>query len=394
MKKLLMLAAIVVVASTCVVIAQEQQPTLKPSVSPKSDPVPTKLLLEIAYNRELPPAYAAVNGVEEKPKWMSLSRFTRILGREIPSPRIQAVKLESVYNGETADVRVTLLRGAKGVDQEDLIGVYHLGIGEQRTVSELDQFGIKPFTITLLNTVPPLPPPPSFENLTKSLEVVSVQSENMPMPAYRVVFRNLSDKSVSALHVQMISDGRAGVSSFWQGEHGEALIKPGAAVERWIPVTKTVKTVTGYAPGAPQANTVSIRSVVFEDLSFEGNLQPACSFERLKMARRLWLKHLVPLLDQELAKSNPDHIEAAKQFKEKFSALTYVLEPSERDKASSVAPTCAKPGQSAAMAAETMKLELLRELDQIITTRPSPAVNFKAWLQQKRSLFSGWLSRL
>ena len=347
MKKLLVMAAIVVVASTCLVTAQEQPPTLKPSVSPKAAPAPTRLLLEVNYNRAWPPVYSVVNGAEEKPKWIWVTKFARIPGREIPAPHIQAVRLESVYNGETAEVRVTLLRVAKGFDQEDLVGVYQVGVGEQKTVGELDKFGIEPFSITLLNTVPPLPPPPAFENRTKSIEVASVQLENLPSPGYRLVLRNVSDKSVGAVRVQVMSDGMRGVQALWQGERGQSLIKPGALVERYLPVMKPVKTASGYAPGAPLTLTIFLTSVVFEDLSYEGELEPACLFESFQVGRKIWLRHVVPLLDQELSKPNADHIEAAKQFKERFLALKYVVEPGELEKASSVAPSCGNPGQSA-----------------------------------------------
>jgi hypothetical protein len=393
MKRFCIVAAIMIVARLCVVTAQEQQPALKPSVSPKTTPAPTRLLLEIVENNTLPPAYAVVAGAEEKPKWIWVTRFKRIPGREVSPPPIQAVRLESVYNGETADVRVSVFRGAKGFEQEDPVGIYQVGVGEQKIVSDLDKFGIEPFTLTLLNTVPPLPPPPSFENATRSIEIASVQLENMPGPGYRILLRNLSEKNVSAVRVEVISDGRPGVSSLWQGEQGEALIKPGAVFEKSIPVTRAVKTATGYAPGAPQANTIAIRTVVFDDLSFEGDPQSACMFESFQVGRRLWLKHVVTLLDRELANPIPDHIEAAKQFKEKFLTLKYEGEASEPDKPSSVAPTCAKPGQLANISVENMKLDLLRELDQIITTRPAPPVNFTSWMKDKRDRYNAWLSR-
>ena len=389
----IVLIAITILACALLVSAQEQQPALKPSVSPKTTPAPTRLLLEIVENNTLPPAYAVVAGAEEKPKWIWVTRFKRIPGREIPLPPIHAVRLESVYNGETADVRVSVFRGAKGFEQEDLVGVYQVGVGEQKIVSDLDKFGIEPFTITLLNTVPPLPPPPSFENATRSIEIASVQLENVPTPAYRIVLRNLSEKNVSAVRVEVISDGRPGVTSLWQGQQGEALIKPGSVFEKAIPVTRAVKTATGYAPGTPQVNTIAIRTAVFEDLSFEGDSQAACMFESIQIGRRLWLRQVVPLLDQELTNPNPDHIEAAKQFKEKFLALKYVLAASERDKPSSVAPTCAKPVELANISVENMKLDLLRELDQIITTRPAPPVNFTSWMKEKRDRYTAWLSR-
>lgn len=394
MKRFFVIAAIMVVASTRVVTAQQQTPTLKPTVSPKSPPVKTRLILEVAYNRALPPAYAIVNGTDEIPKWIWLTRFARIPGREIAPPPVQAVRLESVYNGETADVRISLLRGPQGFDREDLVGIYQVGVGEQKIVSDLDQFGIEPFTLTLLNTLPPLPPPPSFENRTKSIEVASVQLENSPSPAYRIVLRNLSEKNVAGVKVQVMSDGMRGVSSFWQGEHGHMLIKPGGVVERYLPVMKPVKSATGYAPGAPSTVTIHLNSVVLDDFSFEGDSEPACMFEMFQTGRKIFLRHVLPLLNQELAKPIPDHIEAAKQFKERFSALRYQVEVGELNKASAVGPPCAKPTETASISVENMKLELLRELDKIITTRPLPPVNFNAWLQEKRSIFSAWLERL
>lgn len=85
--------------------------------------------------------------------------------------------------------------GEKGFDQEDLVGVYHLGVGEQRTITDLRSHGVEPFRITLLNPLPPLPPATTFENPTKTIDVASVRSENMPKPAYVVTFRNGSDKT-------------------------------------------------------------------------------------------------------------------------------------------------------------------------------------------------------
>ncbi len=394
MKKLVLMATILVVASTCVVSAQEQPPTLKPTVSPQEAPVRTRLLLEVAYNRALPPTYAAIHGADEKPNWIWLTTFARIPGRTIPAPPIQAVRLESVYNGETADVKVTLLRGVKGFDREELVGVYQLGVGEQRIVSALDQFGIEPFTISLLNTPPPLPPPPTFDNRTKSVEVASVQLENMPHTGYRLVLRNLADKNVVAVRVHVMSDGMRGANALWQGEHGQPLIKAGGIVERFIQVMKPVKTAVGYAPGAPAMTTIILGSAVFENLTFEGDSEPACLFESFQMGRKVWLTHVMPLLDQELSKPIPDNIEAAKQFKDKFLALRYRVEASELDRPSSVAPSCAKPAELASISVENMKLELLRELDQIITTRTFPPVNFRSWMQEKRTLYSAWLERL
>lgn len=190
MKKLFTIATLLVIASWSAVIAQQQEPSLKPSISaPRTEPLP-QLLLEVVYNPSMPPGYSTVNGPGENAKWIWVTRFVCLPGSQPSSPPVTAVKLEPQFNGETAEVRVTLLKGVVGFDREDLVGVYRLGVGEQKTVNDLRVAGIEPFTITLVDTVPPFPPPPSFDNHTKAIEIVSVQAENRPRPAYRMTFRN------------------------------------------------------------------------------------------------------------------------------------------------------------------------------------------------------------
>lgn len=384
MKKFFLIMAILAVAVS-LANAQQQPPA-------KNAAEPTKLLLEVVANPELPPSYSSVGGPQEKARWVWLTRFIRLPG--IPTdPPIRAVKLESKFNGETADVRVTLLRGE--FDQEDLVGVYHLGIGEQKTLNDLRKVGIGPFTIKLLNTVPPLPPPPAFENLTKSVEIVSVQAENMPKPAYRVTFRNLSDKSLLAFRVDINRDGRPGTSSVLQNEDGRPAIEAGDTLERYMPVETAQKTPTGYVPGTAAANTIIIRSALFADMTFEGESEPACLVESFMMARRVWLRTVLALFDEELAKpANEDQIEAARQFKEKLAALRYEFDESERKQTSVVSPVCPKPAGVAQTLVGSLKLEVLRELDEIIGTRPVPPVNFRAWLESHRTNYKAWLARL
>lgn len=385
MKNPLWLAAILVVALSFVTSAQQQESSLKSTVSPKTAEAPTKLLLEIVFNPELPPSYLTVNGSV----WMT--RFVR-LPSSPSQPSIRAVKLFSRFNGETADVRVTLLRGS---DQEDFVGVYHVGVGEKKTLNDLRAIGVEPFKISLVDTVPPLPPPPSFENRTKSTEIVSVLSENIPKPAYQTTFRNLSDKNLLALRVDVFRDGRPGTSALFQGVEGRPAIEAGGIIERYMPVEIAQRTATGYVPGTAAANTIIIRTAVFADMSFEGELESACLFESFVMARRLWLRKTLALLNRELAKpTNEDQIEAARQFREKFAALQFEFDESDRNRDSAVSPACPKPFGVAKTSTGPLKLQVLRELDEIIGTRPTSPVNFRLWLETHRAHYIAWLTRL
>ena len=395
MKKLsLMAASVLVIVSTCVAMAQAQKPVPEPSVSPKIDT--SRLLLQVTENPSFPPGYSEINRPGETTKWVWVTRFVRIPGRQVPGKPINAIRFEPVFNGETIDVKVTLLRGAesKGFEQEDQVGVYQVGIGEQRTINDLDQFGIEPIKISIENTVPPLPPSPGFENLTKAIEIVSVQAENIPKPAYKIALRNVSDKNILAVRVETFHEGRRGTAALIQGEDNRTYLAPGGVAERRVLVTTTERTPTGYAPGTPANVTISIRTVVFEDLSFEGDSETACSMEGFVMGRRFWLKRLVALLDQEISKSNSDQIDAAKQFKEKLSALSFDFDKSELKKASSVAPQCGKPAQVATVIMNGMKVDLVRELERIISAKPASPINFKSWMEERQTRYSAWLARL
>lgn len=391
MKKLLLLTAIFVIASSFVVRAQQQEPSLRPSGSPKVSEASPQLLLEISYNPAVPPSYSVV---KKKSGWIWVTRFIRIPGREM-SPPIEAVKFESKYNGETADVRVTLLRGTGGgFDREDLVGTYHVGLGEQTTIDDLRNFGVEPANIKLVNTIPPVPPSPAFKNKTQSIEIVSVETENQPKPAYKVTFRNLSDKNLRALRVDVMSDGRPATSGLWQGREGRMIIDAGGTEEYYVVALKSQPTPTGFAPGTAVSNTIVIRTAVFADMSFEGELESACVLEGFDMGRRVWLRKVLALFDREVSAPIEDHIEAARQFKEKFSALDYEFDENERNRASSVSAGCPKPIESARSAPGILKLQVLRDLDEIITTRPSPPINFKSWLETSRANYQAWLARL
>ncbi len=386
MKNPLCLAAILVIALSFVTSAQQQEPSLKSTVSPKTAEAPTKLLLEIVFNPAFPPSYLTVNGSV----WTT--RFVRLPGIQ-NEPPIRAVKLESKFNGETAELRVSLLRGA--FDREDLVGNYRVGLGEQKTINDLRAIGIEPLTIKLLDTVPSVPPPPAFENRTKSIEIVSVLAENTPVPAYRIILRNLSDKNLLALRVDVNRDGRPGTSGLFQGVEGQPVVEAGAAFERSLSVETAVRTATGYAPGTAASNTILIRTAVFADMSFEGELEPACLFESFVMQRRLWLRKVLALLNRELAKpTNEDQIEAARQFKEKFAALQFEFDESDRNRASAVSPACPKPFDGTRTKPGALSLQVLRELDEIIGTRTSPPTNFRWWLETHRAHYIAWLTRL
>lgn len=372
--------------------ANAQEPSLKPSLStPKAD-APALLSLEIDFKNSLPPSYISVRGAETKPRWIWAARFARTPGAQPDRDAlpIQAIRVESQFNGETADVKVSLLRGRNAFEREDHVATYHIGLDEKTTVKELKSFGLEPIDLTLINTVPPLPPAPAFENHTMSVAVVNVESNNVPLPTYKLAFRNQSEKNIRAMKIEVISDGRPRTSHLWQNDFDRPIIAAGAVAEKSLPAVVPQKTVTAYVPGTATNNTIVIRTVVFDDLTFDGDEQPACQYEAYVVGRRLWVKRVLPLIESELANQSL----SPQEFKEKFLSLAYKLEDSEKTARSAVSSKCENPDSFVDISTQTLKIELVRELDRIINTRPSPPVNFRAWLESRRENYQSWLARL
>jgi len=386
--KTLLLTAIVLLLTPFVTA---QEPSLKPKSAPKPE-APAVLSLEVDFKNSLPPAYISVRGAETKPRWIWGASFARIPGaKPDPDPLpVQAIRVESQFNGETADVKVSLLRGRNGFEREDPVATYHLGLDEKTSVKELKSFGLEPIDLTLLSVVPPLPPAPDFENRTNSIAVVSVESDNVPLPAYKLTFRNQSNKNIRALKIEVISDGRPRTSQLWQGEFDRPIIEAGATAQRIIPAVIAQKTAGVYAPGTASNNTIVIRTAVFDDLTFDGEEQPACQYESYVVGRRFWVKRMLPFVDSELANAAL----SPQEFKEKFLALTYTLEDSEKTEKSAVSAKCENPDSFINISTQNLKIDLTRELDRLINTRPSPPVNFRAWLEWRRDNYKAWLARL
>jgi hypothetical protein len=390
MKKFLILATLLVIAASWSINAQQPESTSKTSISAPRAEGPPPLLLEVVANPALPPGYSDVNRPTELGKWVAISNFARVPGSTPLSPPVQWVKVEAQYNGETTAVRVTLLRGVHGAEQEDFVGIYRLRVGEQKIVKELRAVGIEPFKITLLDAMPPLPPSPVLVNDTKAIEIVSVRAENSPSSAYILTLRNLSDKNVRGVGIDMTFDGRPGPTAFLANED-RPLILAGEMVEKHVRAMMARPVLTGFLPSVPSAITIHIRSAVFTDFTYEGDVKDACHVEKITIGQRVYLKDVLSLLDRQLADTFTDNVEAVRQFKEKFEELHYYDDYSV--KPSTISPACTNMVQGVVNTVNMMKLEMRRDLDQLIT-QPRPGFSFRNWMETRREKYKDWHTRL
>ena len=383
---------------TCVVLVfastlfGQDPPTLKPDPTQPAKQLTPPLALEIQYNSTLPPSYLSIEGADVEPHWMWFTRFVTLPGAPTPeaSKKINAVRITSHWNGETADIRVTLLRGPQ-MAHEELVTSYHSAIDQAKTINQLEGYGIEPFKIKLVSPQAHPPPAPNLENRTASIQILQISPEGFPLPAYRATFRNFSAKNVVALMVNLYANGSPGPSAFFQGEAGGPLIESNRMFEESLPATVPQGNGSSYVPGSAPANSIVVSSAIFTDGTFEGDLAPACMYEKIVFRRKAWVKGVLKIMDEQLAQ--PDDGIASQRMKEQLLQLRYVRTPGDRQLKSAVSAQCSSPVDGAD-GPYGLSTRLVRELEVVVTTRPKPLMTFRQWLMTTREIYSGWLSNL
>jgi len=93
------------------------------------------------------------------------------------------------------------------------MGMYYVHLDEKIVISEVAQYGFKPFTVRLRATeieqpilIPPRSDLPEVENSLKSITVVGVE-KGEAMDEYLLSLRNIGMKNIIALEVSMPSGG-------------------------------------------------------------------------------------------------------------------------------------------------------------------------------------------
>lgn len=372
------------------VVGQTQQPALKPANQTRTPEPTPPLKLEVRYNPELPPAYLDVRGPTQKPTWIWVTRFVKKPGSqdladELP---VRAVRFETQFNGETTDVRVTVLRGKKGFEREDLVGLFKLGLGDSRLLSELASFQVEPIYIAISDGPFPLPLPPALEVRVGAVEIVSIESEGTPLPAYRILFRNVSQKNIAALQVFVVN----GPIGLLRGVEGRPLIEPGELHQQYLPLPPAPGNTDRSGKG--NIYTVVVSSAVFEDGTYEGAVAPACTVEKAALEKSFWLKSVIPILGEQLTENNSVASVGAAHLKERINQLKVDVPQALVIKPSRVSQSCSPPGAQIELLFNSERLQLLRTLDLMISNRPAPPIDFMSWLRTTRDRYENWLSRL
>ncbi len=364
---------------------------------------PTELALEIGYYKNAPPAYQSVPRADSKPQGAWYARFSRIKDWQLPSGElpVKAVNIISRLDGEIVAIKVSVLRGIKFHDQETTVGTYELHENDSISIEALEQFGVKAFSVRVAR-ITPLAPSPLVRSLAKSLEIVAIQPLISTLPTYKLTLRNLSDKPISALKIEVFNDGRTAMTSMPHDKDGLPLINAGALYESNQPlVTRAQQTAGGYTPTTPTLQETVISAVIFTDGSYEGDPGSAARFRAFILGRKLALTRLLAIFATSDDSLSPAMESAAQLnwFRDRILAVPIDVDENALAQLQREFPTLDEKKKadlriSTEVALHGVRKDLLSDLAAFGKRQPSGPGDFRLWLVQVEDRYRNWLSRL
>lgn len=361
--------------------------------SQQARPSATGLAVEVTYFEGRGPAYEPVRRTKlprGEGSWFGL--FGRVKEWQLPTGAqpVSAVRVVPYLDGDTVKVTVSVLRGEKFLDVEDIVGTYTVRENEGIAIDSLRDFGVEPFKLKLIRVAPQTPEVPTVLNKTSSLEVVGIEPIVATLPRYKLTLHNLSEKNVSAIRINTMRAGNLSLSGMPQGEEGKPLVEAGSFKElNEMMVTRAETTAAGYSPAAPRGQQIVLATLVFEDGSYEGDPEPAATYRGHTIGNRAELKRIVGLLEDALASSS-----SIEKVRTQLSNLSYDFDQSDMAVLASAFPEIDrnKLQTHIDVAMHLLRKEVFDNLDRF---QPGPgSADFRVYLQTMKDRYAGWLLRL
>lgn len=356
----------------------------------------TGLALEVHFYPKEPPAYQGIATTSRAGAWYA--RFGHVPGWEQPANTlpVTAVNVRSEMAEGGVRVWVSVFLGRLHTEEKKLTS-YILQVGEKARVKELSQVGVEPFEIALVRLTPSMAAPPQFISKASSIEVVTMQANFSTFPSYNVVVRNVSAKSLMALQVKVLQEGRVRIGNMPQGKEGEPLALPAGAYEFKARIaTRTTPAPEGYRPEVLPDQVIEISTAVFDDGSFEGESEGAIAFLGFQRGRKIQLARVLDIVQRWLDKTDTP----VESLRAELEGLN--IEPdasavqelqTHMSKTSNIDPGQVKTVIQIGM--KGLRDTVLAEISQfqLRNRRQGPGA-FRDWLAASRNRYQAWLERL
>lgn len=194
-------------------------------------------------------------------------------------------------------------------------GTYVIRIGESASLQELARFGIEPFKVKVLSVEVRTLNPAELDNKTKAIEVVRV---NQSRELFRIALKNISSKNIVVGKAQCAGID-ANFGPLAAGQIKDVYCDLGVVRARVIPSRPPqANPQIGHEPVRPK---LAVTSVVFEDLTFEGDLEPALTYIAHRRGTRIQTIRVVGLLQAAIESPEQDSAKALEALRQQVSAL-------------------------------------------------------------------------
>jgi hypothetical protein len=320
------LVGLTVIACGSLAVAQRQ---------PQPRPPASDFNLEISNTMEGQPAYVAtVPGAGKHGGLIANYRLHRIPAwkpsAEAPA-EVVALKIDAWL--EEAAVRVEVLAyfgpappGPRPADLAKLrkVKVASRLIHENETVSlnETESFGIEPIGLRVLRARPWSIGPPEITNKTQTLNVTGISEER---PLYTVATRNVSTKCIAAIQWYAVDNGRRAGGS---GLSGVCLIPAGRVfdIHQYFTLTEQAE-AEGSQPQQPGKREIVIAALLFDDGTFEGEIDVATSMAARRAGMRIQYARIIQLFQAIAPTSAEGQSAVLSKLRSDVAALGEDVEP-------------------------------------------------------------------
>jgi len=288
-------------------------------------------------------------------------------------------------------------------EKEVPVGTYRLRYNESTTAQELSNVGVKPVSLRVVNAKPtfvePSPPiQPLLDNRTRAVEVVNFYRDSSLPNMFRLTLRNISTKGIMVVDLFMPSpDGNGGGGLRAMGDR-DNLMLPGNTSEQMISVSSGGRTMPyGYVADPPTQQRLIIRTVLFDDGTYDGLVEPAAEISADRSGVNLQRKRILTLL-QQAAKAEDGKLQLTlDEFKEKVYALSDIPDIAVVRELRGQFPTIGEKSleQSVRNGLNDGKRELLHYINEFENNlkQQHPNLTFVQWLTQMQSEYGKKIER-
>lgn len=365
---------------------------------------PTGLVLEVTYFKGRPPAYQPVPGQDSKPNGAWFGLFGHVPSWQPPAGflPVQAVNILSHVEGDAVHVWVSVFVGAQYFDKELQVANYLIRENDKVRIDHLKQFGVEPFEIKVSRVSPTATALPQVVNRTESVAVLNLEANNSTLPSYKLQLRNLSNKSIIALGINVLVDNRLRKGGTPRGQDGKPLIEAGGIYNHNVSGAYNAQNAQGgYVPDVPPNQEIVITTAVFADGSYEGDARTAAAVRGFRMGEKIQVQKLIPLFQDALNEAGTDVSQAIEKFKTRVNSLSNEADANAISELQQAFPSLNQKVKadlkiSIEVSLNGVKFDLLKSLQQFQKAESqslNPAA-FQAWLAQTKEKYEQWLARL